>query len=454
MLILGRDQLKDPSLGYARTFVRQLEDCLGTRPRARRQDRRQRRRAQPGRPGRPASARSRPGSGSTPAVAHVEGDDLLPRAAELGFDGALTANAYLGGFGIAAALDGRRRRGRDRPGHRRLAGRRARGRRTTAGRATSYDELAGAVVAGHVIECGTQATGGNFSGFLRRCRRDDRGRSGFPIAEIAADGSSRDHQARRHRRRGHRRHGDRAADVRDPGPATSAPTSPAALDTIELAAGRARTGSGSPACAGAAPPERLKVCVNTLGGFRNSVEFVLTGLDVDAKADLGARPARAELAARRRSTWTLARAATPTPTPRRRASALLRCTVQDPSAEPVGRGVHRAGGRAGAGVVPRVHDDRAARRRPRRTASTAPEYVDRAESSSTRRARRRRDRDRRPTRPARRAVRRRQSTRQPCAVDGRPRRGAARARSSTPAPATRAATPTSASGSRTTATGA
>ena len=29
MLILGRDQLKDPSLGYARTFVRQLEDCLG-----------------------------------------------------------------------------------------------------------------------------------------------------------------------------------------------------------------------------------------------------------------------------------------------------------------------------------------------------------------------------------------------------------------------------------------
>ena len=29
MLILGRDQLKDPSLGYARTYVRQVEDCLG-----------------------------------------------------------------------------------------------------------------------------------------------------------------------------------------------------------------------------------------------------------------------------------------------------------------------------------------------------------------------------------------------------------------------------------------
>src|SRR5207249_1971751 len=28
MLILGRDRLKDPALGYAKTFLRQLEDCL------------------------------------------------------------------------------------------------------------------------------------------------------------------------------------------------------------------------------------------------------------------------------------------------------------------------------------------------------------------------------------------------------------------------------------------
>jgi hypothetical protein len=55
---------------------------------------------------------------------------------------------------------------------------------------TSYDELAGAVVAGHVIECGTQATGGNFSGF-RELWHTGFGRPlGFPIAEIAADGSS------------------------------------------------------------------------------------------------------------------------------------------------------------------------------------------------------------------------------------------------------------------------
>jgi len=29
MLILGKDTMKDPALGYARTFVRQAEDCLG-----------------------------------------------------------------------------------------------------------------------------------------------------------------------------------------------------------------------------------------------------------------------------------------------------------------------------------------------------------------------------------------------------------------------------------------
>ena len=44
------------------------------------------------------------------------------------------------------------------------------------------------MVAGHVIECGTQATGGNFSGFLDLPR--DGQPLGFPVAEVAADGSS------------------------------------------------------------------------------------------------------------------------------------------------------------------------------------------------------------------------------------------------------------------------
>src|SRR5205085_9248166 len=49
------------------------------------------------------------------------------------------------------------------------------------------DELARAVVAGHIIECGTQATGGNFSGFLELPR--DATPLGFPLAEVSADGS-------------------------------------------------------------------------------------------------------------------------------------------------------------------------------------------------------------------------------------------------------------------------
>ncbi len=35
---------------------------------------------------------------------------------------------------------------------------------------------------------------------------------------------------------------------------------------------------------GLAPPPQLKVCVNELGGFRNQMEFVLTGLDIEEKA--------------------------------------------------------------------------------------------------------------------------------------------------------------------------
>ena len=163
MLILGKDTMKDPSLGYARTFVRQLEDCLGLAL-----ERGVKIVSNAGGLN-PAGLADRlrevaPGLGLDPAVAHVEGDDLRDHASELGLDGALTANAYLGGFGIAAALDG----GADVV---------VTGRVTDAslvvGPAVAHfgwtpaqhDELAGAVVAGHVLECGTQATGGNFSGF-------------------------------------------------------------------------------------------------------------------------------------------------------------------------------------------------------------------------------------------------------------------------------------------------
>ena len=186
MLILGRDTLKDAGLGYARTFVRQLEDCLGLAL-----ERGVKIVSNAGGLN-PAGLADKVrevarGLGLEVAVAHVEGDDLRG----LGFEGALTANAYLGGLGIAAAL----REGADIV---------VTGRVTDASlvvgpavarfgwAATAYDELAGAVVAGHVLECGAQATGGNFSGFrsLVEAGMDPMLPLGFPVAELAADGSS------------------------------------------------------------------------------------------------------------------------------------------------------------------------------------------------------------------------------------------------------------------------
>lgn len=98
MLILGRDRLKDPGGGYARTFLRQLEDCLGLA-----HERGVRIVANAGGLN-PAGLASRIREladrlGLQTKVAHVEGDDLTAR-----HPGSLAAHAYLGGFGIAACL--------------------------------------------------------------------------------------------------------------------------------------------------------------------------------------------------------------------------------------------------------------------------------------------------------------------------------------------------------------
>ncbi|GAA2149843.1 DUF1446 domain-containing protein [Nocardioides koreensis] len=331
MLILGKDTMKDASLGYARTFVRQAEDCLGL--------------ALEGgvkivaNAGglNPAGLADRlrevaKGLGLDASVAHVEGDDLRPRAEELGWEGALTANAYLGGFGIAAALRG----GADVV---------VTGRVTDASLVvgpavahfgwgpTAYDELAGAVVAGHVLECGTQATGGNFSGF-RSLPHDGRP-LGFPLAELGADGSS---VITKH-------DGTGGAVTVDTVTAQLVyeiqsthylgPDVTTELDSVQLE----QQGPDRVAISGvrgSAPPEQLKVCVNELGGFRNSVELVLTGLDIEEKAEW----VRRQLAPALRAasvTWT--RTATPPPDAdtEEGASCLLRCTVMDPSPDPVGR---------------------------------------------------------------------------------------------------------------------
>ena len=335
MLILGRDRMKDSSLGYARTFVRQAEECMGTAL-----ERGVKLVANAGGLN-PAGLTDKlrevaGGLGLSPGIAYVEGDDLLHRAGELGLGEPLTANAYLGAFGIAAALDA----GADIV---------VTGRVTDAslvvgpaaahfgwGR-TAYDELAGAVVAGHVIECGAQACGGNFAGFTGLALDDTP--IGFPVAEIAADGSS--------------------VITKQPGTGGAVtpdtvtaqlvyeiqstlylgPDVSVRLDSIALSEDgpdRVRVHG----VRGQAPPADLKVCLNELGGFRNSVEFVLTGLEIEAKADLVRTQLERVLAKRPPGSveWSLAQTGQVDAATQEGASSRLRCVVKDADPSVVGRG--------------------------------------------------------------------------------------------------------------------
>ncbi|MEB3367447.1 acyclic terpene utilization AtuA family protein [Saccharopolyspora mangrovi] len=332
MLILGRDRLKDPELGYAKTFLRQLEDCLGLAA-----ERGVRIVANAG-GANPAGLAGRIRElterlGLDVSVAHVEGDDLTARAAELDLGSPLVANAYLGCWGIVECLNA----GADVV---------VTGRVTDASvivgpaaahfgwQRTDHDALAGAVAAGHVIECGAQATGGNYSFFTEIA---DLTRPGFPIAELRRDGSS---VITKHPGTGGAVTTDTVTaqlmyeiqDARYAGPDVTT-----RLDTIEVTQdGPDRvllTGTR-----GEAPPPELKVSLNTLGGFRNEMDFVLTGLDVEAKADLARRQLEAGLAEQPAElTWTLSRLDRPDADTEERASAILRCVARDPDQDVVGR---------------------------------------------------------------------------------------------------------------------
>ena len=332
MLILARDRAKSPERGYAKTFLRQLEDCLGTAL-----DQGVRIVANAGGlnpAGLAAAVRSLAERlGLDVNVGHVEGDDLVGRAAELGFGTPLAANAYLGAWGIVDCL----KSGADVV---------VTGRVTDASvivgpaaahfgwAPTDYDALAGAVAAGHIIECGAQATGGNYAFFTEVA---DLSHPGFPLAEIHPDGSS---VITKHPGTGGAVSvGTVTAQLlyEITGARYANPDVTLRVDTIELSddgPDRVRIGGVK----GEPPPPTLKVSLNSIGGFRNEMALVLTGLDIEAKADLVRRQLETALTVKpAEMQWTLARTDHPDADTEEAASALLRCVVRDPDPANVGR---------------------------------------------------------------------------------------------------------------------
>ena len=351
MMLLFKSKLKDPKLGYATTFLKQLEEvaaqCLerkirivvnagGLNPK-----------------GCADAARAIYAKlGLQANVAHIEGDDLMPQLAELQASEPLThldrgkplstlkapivtANAYLGAFGIAKALE----RGADLV----ICGR-VTDASVTVGPAiwkfgwthADLDRLAGAVAAGHIIECGPQCTGGNYSFFQGI---EGLERPGFPIAEISADGSF---VVTKHPSTGGAvTVGTVTAQIlyEIGAPAYPNPDVVARFDTLKLSQeGKDRvrvTGTrGEPA------PEQLKVCINYLGGFRNSMTFVLTGLDIEAKAALAERTIWRALGGREQfeETYVSLRHSTQRdPASNEDAFSLLTIAVKDTDPKKVGR---------------------------------------------------------------------------------------------------------------------
>jgi hypothetical protein len=357
MLILWKARQKDPSAGYARTFLTQLEHVLGTCL-----DRGIRIVSNAGGLN-PAGLAEQIHQlaerlGLHPKVAHLTGDDLVDRLDELtsaGVDLAnldtgrpladsdrkpISANAYLGGWGIAEALGAAADI---------VVCPRVTDASLVVGPAAwwhgwardDFDALAGAVAAGHVIECGPQATGGNYS-WLSEIT--DRRYPGFPIAEVAADGSS---VITKHEGTGGLVSvGTVTAQLlyEIAAPAYPNPDVVAHFDTLSLTQeGEHRVRIAG--TRGSAPPETLKVALNQLGGYRNTMTLVLTGLDIAERAAyaeqllfevLGGRDRFAETDVR------LLRFDHPDAATNPEATAHLRITVKDPDPRKVGRGFSNA----------------------------------------------------------------------------------------------------------------
>jgi hypothetical protein len=367
MLILWKDKQKDPALGYAKTFLKQAEEVLATC-------------AQRGikivvnagglnPAGLATKVRElRDRLGVKASIAHNEGDNLLPRLKELQLAGhplrnldtgkplaelkapPLTANAYLGAWGVVEALKG---------GADVVLCPRVTDASLVVGPAawkfgwgrTDWDRLASAVVAGHIVECGAQATGGNYAFFQEA---GDLRHPGFPLVEMEPDGTF---VVTKHPGTGGKVSiGTVTAQLlyEVSGPRYMNPDAVARFDTVrleEVGPNRVRVSGvrGEPV------PDETKVCINYLGGFRNSMTFVLTGLDIEAKADLVKRTLFESLGGEKRFASVdvqLIRSDKPDPPTNEEASALLRFTLKDPDPKKVGRAFSSAVMQMGLATYP------------------------------------------------------------------------------------------------------
>jgi hypothetical protein len=299
MLILAQHRANDPSRGYARSFIRQMEQVMGTCL-----DRNIKVVSNAGglNPQSCAEATQQVADtlGLKPNIAYIEGDDLMPFLDDLKDKGhtfenldtgeelsdrpILTANAYQGCWGIVDALE----RGADIV---------ITGRVTDAAvvmgpaahahgwKRDDWDQLAGALVAGHIIECGAQATGGNYAFFQEVPGLEH---PGFPIAEVAEDGST---VITKHEGQGGLVSvGTVTAQLlyEIGSPEYLNPDVTARFDTIKLteeSTNRVKVSEVK----GQPPPPTTKVSMNYAGGLRQSFSLKLTGLDIEEKAALAER---------------------------------------------------------------------------------------------------------------------------------------------------------------------
>ena len=219
-------------------------------------------------------------------VAYIDGDDLIPRLDELNKEGELlkniekdiplsgyekkpvTANAYFGAWGIKEALD----KGADV-----VVCPRVTDAAVVIGPAAwkynwsrdNYDALAGALAAGHIIECGAQATGGNYSFFQEVPSFSN---MGYPIAEIFEDGSF---TITKHPGTGGLVSvGTVTAQLlyEIGSPAYMNPDVVSHFDTLKISQ-EAENRVHVSGCRGSSAPKTHKVCINLAGGFRNGTEI-------------------------------------------------------------------------------------------------------------------------------------------------------------------------------------